>query len=155
MKKKTKFNIPDSKIPRPKDFGGTIKYFFWHAIYPIFAEVRDGLITLHIIHHEGRQRFLLGKLAPGKEVEGFLKHLEKKGFGNHFVAWEDEGEVIGLRRLDGFTHQYHLRVFNDGEVRVHYEFTPEHHPYLHWAERGEEERGKDFLSFCGNWVIPV
>jgi hypothetical protein len=132
-----------------------MKYYFWKICYPFFEGGRDGLIKLRIIHHHGRQRYPFGRLAADKTVEDFLKHLAAQGFGNHFVAWEDEGELIGLRRPDGFEGQYHLRVFEDGEVRGHYEFTPEAHPYRHFFEHGEEERRDDFLEFCAGWIVPT
>jgi len=148
-------HIPDSEIPRPTDFGSVVKYWFWRGVYPFFADIRNGLLALHILHHEGRQNYLLGHLAQGRTVEDFLKYLATHQFGNHFVAWEDDGELIGLRRLDGFEGQYHLRIFKDGEVRGHYEFTPEAHPYKHFFEHGEEERRPDFLKFCGDWIVPA
>jgi hypothetical protein len=146
------FDIPDSKIPQPQDTTNAIKYFFWRIIYPFFGVGRDTLVALRIIHHKGRQRFFLGNLAPGKKIGDFLKHLQAEGFGNHFVAWKDDGELVSLRRLDGLEGQYHLRIFADGEVRGHYEFTPESHPYWHWSEHGEEERRDEFLKICGDWI---
>ena len=143
-----------------------LKYWFWRFYTPLHPIVRDvsahfGVSKVLMWYavpegkQTGRQDFLLGTLDPSRSVRDFVSFLVSQGFGNHFVAWKDSDELVSLRRVVDFRHQYHIRVFTDGEVRCHYEFTPEHHPYLHWAERGEEERGKDFLSFCGNWVIPV
>jgi hypothetical protein len=145
--------IPDSKVPRPAGLWKKAKYYFWKALYPPVIIGRDVLMSFHLIHHEGRQRFLFGKLASGKKVEDFLKFLEAKGFGNHFVAWKDDGQLISLRRPDGFDYQYHLRIFKDGEIRGHYEYTPESHPYWHFIEHGEEERRSDFFEFCGDWIV--
>ena len=46
-----------------------------------------------------------------------------------------------------------MRVFSDGEIRGHYEFTPEAHPFSHFEEKGETEHKKDFLKFLGDFVV--
>ena len=147
------YTIPDSMPLQPKGFLNRFKYSLWKLIYPIHNPVRNGLLKSRIIRHTGRQEYVLGRLASRRTVKGFLKHLEGQGFGNHFVAWSDDGQIASLRRLDGFERQYHLRIFKDGEVRGHYEFTPEGHPFLHFTERGEEERREEFLAFLGKWVV--
>jgi hypothetical protein len=144
--------IIDSKLPRPGNLLDGAKYYFWKIIYPIYPAVRDALLGARIIYHKGRQNYHLGNLLKSTNIEGFLTHLESRGFGNHFIAWEDEDELIGLRKVDGFDRQYHLRIFNDGEVRGHYEFTPESHPLWHFTEHRIENRRGEFLGFCGNWV---
>jgi len=145
----------DSIIPYPVGTTSRAKYYFWRGVYPFFAHTRDFLVSLRIIHHNVRQRYLLGALAPQKTVEGLLAHLESVGFGNHFVAWIDEGELFGLRRLEGFERQYHVRIFRNGDVRGHYEFTPESHPLRHFKEHGFEDRREEFLAFLGDWIVPA
>lgn len=130
-----------------------LKRLVWFFITPVFPYIRSFLTFFGIVHHEGRQDFLLGCLAPGRTVEDFRVYLETHKFSNHFVAWIDDGEVLGLRRRENFTYQYHLRVFNDGEVRGHYELTPESHPYGHFFEKVFEPRNKDFFSFLGDWIV--
>jgi hypothetical protein len=149
--------IPDSELPRPKDWWGRSKYRIWKAVYPHYEDIRDTLLKLGVIwpRNSGRQPHLIGTLAPNKKIGGFLKHLESQGFGNNFVAWEDSDELAGLRRPDGFHYQYHLRIFKDGEVRGHYEFTPEAHPIRHLGYRHMKDRRDDFLFFCGDWIIPA
>lgn len=109
---------------------------------------------MHFVWHEkGRQRYHIGWLAPGKTMEGMKRHLhEKWGFGNHFIAWTDNSQVLSWRKLMDFDDQYHLRVFNDGEIRGHFEFTPEAHPLKHFEEKGEREAKDDFLKFLGDFV---
>lgn len=70
-----------------------------------------------------------------------------------FIAWVDKDEAISTRKLDGFDFQYHLRVFKDGEVRGHYEKTPERHPIDHFLDRGMEPRRKEFLEILGDWIV--
>jgi hypothetical protein len=146
--------LPNSVLPYPAGIWNRTKYYFWKTISPGYLFGRDMLLKFNLIHHEGRQDYRIGKLAPGKDIEKFLKHLAARGFANHFIAWKDDGEIASLRHLQGFAWQYHLRIFKDGEVRGHYEYTPEAHPSLHFREVGMAARKNDFLNFCGDWVIP-
>lgn len=109
---------------------------------------------MHLIwHNQGRQRFHIGYLAPGKTLAELKHHLNTKwGFGNHFVAWGDDGQVLSWRKLVDFNHQYHLRVFSDGEIRGHYEYTPEGHPVAHFDEKGEEFHRAEFVKFLGEFL---
>jgi hypothetical protein len=148
-------SLPNSVLPYPKGMWNRTKYYFWKGIYPLHNHIRNMLLATHILSHTGRQVYVFGNLAPGKSVEGFLEHLERHQFGNHFIAWDDDGQVISLRRLDGFEKQYHVRIFKDGEIRGHYEFTPECYPIMHYKSTGQEEKRDDFLSFFGDWIIPA
>ena len=130
-----------------------IKQGVWRVISPVFPYLRDTLLFFRVIRHNGRQPYRLGWLASGKKLKDFEAYLATKGFDNHFIAWVDEGEVIGLRRRENFTYQYHLRVFIDGEIRGHYEFTPESHPFKHFVNDGMEKRRDEFFSFLKEWVV--
>jgi len=131
-----------------------IKQKIWHFIYGFFLPTRQFFLKNHLIwHKKGRQKYHIGWLASGKTLEGLKKHLhEKWGFGNHFIAWIDEGQVLSWRKLTDFQDQYHLRVYKDGEICGHYEFTPEAHPIEHMEEKGEKEAKEDFLKFLGEFV---
>lgn len=127
-----------------------VKQKIWHYIYKIFPSVQKYFIPFH---EKGRQRYHIGYLAPGKTLEDLKKHLhEKWGFGNHFVAWPDEGQVLSWRKINDFNHQYHLRVFEDGEIRGHFEYTPEGHPIAHFEEKDESFHRKEFLKFLGEYA---
>jgi hypothetical protein len=144
--------VPDSVLPYPSKSKDRAKYFFWRMVRPRpYGKIRNGLLATKVIRHHGRQHYLIGRLDPNK-IEKFLKYIATQGFGYHFVAWEDSDEVIGMRRLDGFYHQYHIRIFADGEVRGHYEYTPEAHCIKHLKKVGQQERRKDFAKFLGDWV---
>jgi hypothetical protein len=54
--------------------------------------------------------------------------------------------------LTDFEDQYHLRVYKDGEICGHFEFTPEAHPIEHMEEVGEKNANADFLKFLGEFV---
>jgi len=130
-----------------------LKQKFWHHIYRYFPAIQKFFLNLGL-HQKERQRYAVGWLAPGKTLEGLKKHLhEKWGFGNHFVAWTDTDQVLSWRKLASFTDQYHLRVYKDGEIRGHFEYTPEAHPVDHFIEKGEMDKRADFLKFLGDFAV--
>ena len=131
-----------------------VKAFMWACIAPVFPHLRDGLLDLGLIRHGIRQPFVLGRLAPGRSPDGLAAHVEQFGFVKHCIAWVDTDEVLGMRKRDDFHRQYHLRVFTDGEIRGHYEWTPESKPYEHLNDIGMEPRREEFLAFLGDWLIP-
>lgn len=134
-------------------FWDKIKQKIWRHIYHVFPAVQKFFLNLGM-HKKGRQKYHIGWLAPGRTLEELKKHLhEKWGFGNHFVAWTDTEQVLSWRKLADFNDQYHLRVFSDGEIRGHYEYTPEAHPVAHFEEKGETERKADFLKFLEDFVV--
>jgi hypothetical protein len=135
--------------------GQRIKKNIWRHIYPIFPWVQEHFLKWHLAWHEkGRQPYHIGWLAPGKSLKDLEKHLHNEwNFGNHFVAWTDRGQVLSWRKLESFEKQYHLRVFEDGEIRGHYEYTPEDKPIGHFAEIGEEARIEDFRKFLGDYIV--
>ncbi len=136
------------------NFTDKIKQKIWSFIYHFFLPLRKFLLNMGIVwHKKGRQRYHIGWLAPGKTLEDLKKHLhEKWGFGNHFIAWSDQAQVLSWRKLVNFNDQYHLRVFSDGEIRGHFEITPEAHPLDHFEEKGEIEKKEDFLKFLGGFA---
>ncbi|HUC31700.1 MAG TPA: hypothetical protein VMR99_03395 [Candidatus Paceibacterota bacterium] len=148
-------SIPNSVLPYPKGLRNRSKYVFWKFIYPVHGAGRDILLSLGILHHEGRQNYLIGHIAPGRSIEDFLKHLEAHEYANHFIALKDDDEAVSVRRLVDFEYQYHLRIFKDGEVRGHYEYTPESHPKWHMKKVGQESRREEFLQALGDWIVPA
>ena len=135
-------------------FWDNIKHKIWKSIYKFFVPAQRNLLRLGVVKHsDERQRYFLGWLAPDKTLEDLKIHLDKKwNFGNNIVAWIDRGQVLSWRKLTDFYHQYHLRVFEDGEIRGHFEYTPEARPFAHVLEKGEEERRGDFMGFLGDFV---
>jgi hypothetical protein len=138
----------------PASLANRLKYYLWSLYTPYHPYVRDAALRTGIVKHSGRQDFLIGHLAPGKKLEAFISFLVQKGFSNHFIAWHDEGEFLSLRYMENFIYQYHLRVFHDGEVRGHYEYTPECYPIRHMREEGMEPRHTDFLYMLEHWIVP-
>lgn len=140
----------------PTNFIDQLKYWFWKVYTPLHPFVRDVSVYFGIVRHSvPRQNFLIGKLAPAYSPRETSLSLVKHGFGNHFVAWKDEGELVSLRRTVGFKYQYHVRIFDDGEVRCHYEYTPECHPIWHILEVDIAHRREDFMQLLHEFIVPV
>ncbi len=127
-----------------------LKQKIWNVLYPIWPWLEHKLLFLH--HHK-RQKYHIGWLAPQYTVEELKHHLSTRwGFGNHFVAWEDHDQILSWRKLNSFQQQYHLRVFSDGEIRGHFEYTPEAAPLSHLFKSDQSPRTQDFLKFLGPCV---
>jgi hypothetical protein len=135
-------------------FTDKIKQKIWHFIYSFFLPTRQFFLKIGIVwHKKGRQKYHIGWLREGKTLEELKNHLHTKwGFGNHFIAWVDQDQVLSWRKLTDFEDQYHLRIYKDGEICGHFEFTPEAHPLEHMEEKGEREAKKDFLKFLGEFI---
>lgn len=138
--------LPSSIMVYPDKTWDRVKYIIWRAYIPLHPHIRDLAIAFDTVQHSGRQPFLLGHVAPNVPIKSFISHLIDIGYGNHFVAWHDDDELISVRMTDGFAHQYHLRVFSDGAVHGHYEYTPEAHPVLHMNESHFEPHRSFFLE---------
>ncbi len=157
-----KKGLPASSMVYPESFIQKLKYLFWRVYTPLHPFARDLAIKTRIVSLKkkealfgSRQHFLLGHIAPTETFESFVNYLISKGYGNHFVAWEDAGEVVSLRYTEHFAHQYHLRIFDDGEVRGHFEYTPECHPFKHYYAVGFEERREYFLDLLKDKIVPA
>lgn len=152
-------DLPRSKMRYPTRLRDRAKYVFWRTYTPFHPLLRGtarvlGVDTDSFVEtEEGRQNYLLGHIAPHISLQEFVHYLVSQGFANHFVAWKDADEVVSLRRVENFTHQYHIRIFADGEVRGHYEFTPECYPFLHLKASGQEPRTEEFAKLFGDRVV--
>lgn len=128
-----------------------LKQQFWNMLYPIFPYLEHSALPLH---EKKRQEYHLGWLSPQRSLADLKRYLAKEwGFGNHFVAWEDTDQVLSWRKIISFNEQYHLRVYNDGEIRGHFELTPEGAPVKHFLGTGEKSKREDFLKFLGDYVV--
>lgn len=152
--------IPYSRMVFPQPFFHKLKYIFWRVYTPFHPFFRDTALRLGVVSAKAkatrwgsRQKFLLGHLAPQETFESISAYLVDRGYGNHFVAWEDDGEVVSLRHAADFATQYHIRIFTDGEVRAHFEYTPECHPFKHYHAVGFEPRRDYFLELLGDKII--
>jgi hypothetical protein len=148
-------DLPRSRMTYPETLLDKMKYWFWRVYTPLHPYLRDISTKIGIVRHEGRQSFLIGTIHPSRSARELVFFLIEQGFGNHFIAWKDTDELVSLRRTVGFRYQYHLRIFNDGEVRCHYEYTPEYRPIKHLIQIGFEERSAEFRDILQDWVMPV
>lgn len=132
----------------PLTFTERLRQSLWSfVIYPVFPWFER---SFNFLHEKHRQPFHLGWIAPGRTIEDLKEHLSTEwGFGNHFVGWTDSGQVLSWRKLTSFREQYHIRVFEDGEIRGHYELTPEAAPIRHFRSVGQSARTENFMSFLG------
>ena len=126
---------------------------WWTFVYPVFPFFHEVLLFgKKLLRKNRRGPFFMGVLSPQRSVNEFLQYLVAQGFDRNRFSWRNPGQAVSVRRLDGFHWQYHLRVFRDGEVRVHYEKTPEAHPFDHFFGRGLEHRTDYFQKLLGGWV---
>ncbi len=145
--------MQSEKAPTALSHSERLRESLWKRIYPLFPPLQNALLKMHLIwHKKERQRFPIGWLRSGATLQELEDHLSKNwGFGNHFVAWKDTDQVLSWRRLENFEEQWHLRVYADGELRGHYERTPEANPIEHFREVGELDRLDDFKKFLGEY----
>ena len=137
------------------NFLDKIKQGTWDFVYAFFLPVRKFLLKIGIIwHKKGRQKISYRMAYSWQDIRWIKKHLHDKwGFGNHFIAWIDQDQVLSWRKLTDFEDQYHLRIYKDGEICGHFEFTPEAHPLEHLEEKGEMNKREDFLKFLSDFVV--
>lgn len=152
--------IPYSTIDYPDSATRLLRSGFWQVYMPLHYLLRNSLFN---VFEHGKPKDFLGKIAPHSSIRELVEFLVEQGYGNHFVAWKFKGEVISLRYVENFSHQYHIRVFEDGSVCGHYEHTPESHPFLHTKrffymklgikEIGIENRSQYFYDLLGDILI--
>ena len=110
------------------------------------------LRAYEVFFHHHRQKFPIGHLEAGKTAKDLKKHLTKHGFEHAFIALKDPGEVLNMRKREGKEFQYHVRLFDDGEIRGHYEYAPEAHPITHCFNVRVEKRGEYFRELLGGYL---
>lgn len=128
----------------------TLPQFIWLLLKPVFPALRNifvraGLITPLTM---GRHRFPLGFLKSNFSPREFRTLMRERGFFLQPMAFTDPEQILSLRRLDpeNFNFQYHVRLYKDGEIRGHYEKTPEDHPLDHLREIGFEAKHEEFTK---------
>lgn len=100
-----------------------------------------------------RYPFVVGVLKGGVSFKDATRHLKAWGFFPSRITYIEPGQVLSLRRLDEARPilEYHIRIFEDREVRGHYEYTPEDRPIEHMKEAVMEERRDEFIA----WLNPL
>ena len=103
--------------------------------------------------HKFRQNFLLGHLNANYNKDELIALLELHGFEPARIAWHDPGEVLSMRKIDKEIYQYHVRLFIDGEIRAHYEYSPESHPIDHIREINLRPETEFFRNLLGEYLV--
>jgi hypothetical protein len=103
--------------------------------------------------HKERESFPVGWLAEGKTLVELREYLHREwGFGGNFSTHTDSGEVLNWRKLLENGQQYHLRVYEDGEIRGHIEMSPEKNAISNFTKGGQSESREEFIKFLGDFV---
>jgi len=123
----------------------------WNIAYAVQPPVRKVLQALGM--HKVRKPYLLGFIDSSKySLADLENHLKSVGFEKAKLAWKEPGEVQSVRRVDGLKFPWHVRVFDDGEVRGHYEYSAEKHPVRHLQGKVYHDDKKFLLSLLGDYV---
>ena len=125
---------------------------FWALVYRLYPHTRDFLLWTGVLKHVVRQPYRLGFLHSNQTVEGFRAHLHRHGYHENPMAWIDPEEVLNMRKLINIHYQYHVRVFPDGEVKGHFECTPERHPIAHLNEIAMLPAREYFKTLLKDWL---
>lgn len=103
--------------------------------------------------HNFRQKYFLGHLNANYNKDNFIAFLAAQGFERAKIAWRDPGEVLSMRKIHRDIFQYHIRLFIDGEIRAHYEYSPESHPLDHFFEVRFDPETEFFKRLLGDYLI--
>jgi len=109
--------------------------FIWRVNYTIYPYLRDLILFTKVWKHTGRQNFRIGFVKKGVKKNDIKKILGFNGFETSICSWIDDGEVLSMRKRTKRGRQYHVRFFSDGEIRGHYEYSPEGAPVFHLLSR--------------------
>jgi hypothetical protein len=101
-----------------------------YATYPLFLRLLEKLGA-----HNTRQDYHLGFLKENTDINQVKKRLKSFGFEHAILAWRDRNEVLSMRLVHEQVYQYHIRIYSDGEVRSHYEYSSEGAPIAHILEK--------------------
>jgi len=116
----------------------------WKVVYFLYPPVLRVLEKVKV--HNLRQDYYLGQLSTNYKIEELSSYLQSQGFEPAILAWKDPDELVSMRKVDQGIYQYHLRVYSDGEVRGHYEYSSEGNPWGHIFEKCFEARKEFFES---------
>lgn len=134
------------------------QFFFLLFVRPIFPCIQwVGRITgiakeaKTVEGPHRRQPYRIGYIQDAVDKKKIATHLTLNGFFIERMAYPDPGQILSMRRLDTIhpDQQYHIRVFSDGEVRGHLEYTPEDRPLAHMEEKLFVERNDLFRVWIG------
>jgi hypothetical protein len=121
---------------------------FVYATYPWLLRVLE-----RFRFHSGRQPYLLGNLNPEYRLDDLKGHLSSQGFEPAILAWKDTNEILSLRKVDRSIYQWYLRLYSDGEIREHYEYSSEGNPVGHVLNFGFRRDDETFARLLGDRLV--
>ena len=134
-------------------FNGPRSIYFgkgWNLVYSFYPPLLRVLEKIGI--HSGRQDFLIGKIDPTRTGE-LEWYLAKNGFEYTILSWKDTDEILNMRKIDEKKYQYHLRIYIDGEVRSHYEYSSEGNPLGHIFSIHLVDKREFFLELLKDYLL--
>jgi hypothetical protein len=125
---------------------------WWKIIYFIYPPILRILEKLGF--HKGRQLYLIGILDKNKiSPKNFEEYLKDLGYEKAILAWKDDGEIFSLRKINNYNFQYHIRLFDNDEIRCHYEYSSEANPIKHVMETIFNPETEYFESILKQFLI--
>ena len=91
-------------------------------------------------------------MYDGCDLTEFWAYLLSPEYEDAVLAWKDPGEVLSMRKVDKLIFQYHLRIYVDGQVRGHYEYSSEGNPWRHITEQKFEPASEYFRPLLNNYL---
>ena len=120
-------------------------------IYSFYPPVLRVLEKVGI--HSGRQDFLIGKIDI-EQLPAIKKNLQTRGFEDCILSWKDTDEILNVRKTEFQEFQYHLRIYDDGEVRAHWEYSSEGSPFGHIFNAKVIDKKEYFQDLLQDFLLP-
>jgi len=103
----------------------------------------------------GRQRFFICKTS---DTQNAYHALIRANFQPNHFAYVDRGELYSLRRIKWSITmrlwQQHVRIFEDGEIRAHYEISPEADMLVHLRGSTIQELSPETQEWIKTYCTP-
>ncbi len=122
----------------------------WNIAYKTYPKLLRILESVGV--HSGRQPFLLGRLHPRYTSDNLKAHLKANGFETAVLAWKDTDEVLSMRKVNEHAFQWHIRLYTDGEIRGHYEYSSEGNPLGHVLGKLFKPEKEFFGALLGDFL---
>lgn len=129
-----------------------IRKTLWKITYACYPYIRNFLLFSRIMKHSGRQNFHLGFLKQGLSMDDLKYLLEEKGFEKSIMSWIDDDEAMSMRKRANKIYQHHIRLYSDGEIKGHYEYSPESRPRKHLKGEVFEPEKRFFMDLAGDVI---